>query len=113
MSKNLLSWINHLKVIASIRDTRKRNARLKTFSDNMSFFDALKEIAANTINMNLPLRLHQKKKLRRYSKTIRELAEKKKKSKIKKKKLAEQSGGFLPILIPLVASVLGEVIRNG
>jgi len=113
MSKNLSSWINHLKVIASIRDKRKRNARLKAFADHMNLFDALKEVATNTINMNLPLNPNQKTKLRRYSKIIRELASKRKRSKLQKRKLIEQSGGFLPILIPLVASVIGEVIRNG
>ena len=112
MSQNLVLWIEHLKFIASIQDPMERNVRLKRFADNMEFFDALKEIAINTMNMNVPLKITQKEKLRRYARTIRELADKKPKSKLKRKKLIEQSGGFLPILIPLVASVIGEVLKN-
>jgi len=61
--------------------------------------------------MNVPLEMNQKEKLRQYATTIRELAEKRPKSKMRKK-LFEQCGSFLPILIPLVTSVIGKVLRN-
>lgn len=113
MSENLQAWLKHLKLISSISNSKKRNAKLKTFADNPSFYEALSEIARNTINMNIPLKNNQKRKLRKHSKIIKELSQKRKRSKPIRKKLINQSGGFLPILIPTVISILGELIRNG
>ena len=63
--------------------------------------------------MNIPLQQREKVKLRKYSKVLKKFAEKKKKSKKSRQKLIQQSGGFLPILIPVVTSILSELIRNG
>ena len=109
MSSRLLSYIKYLEIISKIRNTRTRNAVLKDFAYNMQLFDALKEIAVNTINRNVPLTNAQKRKLRRHKKTIIALS-KPLKSKNKKKKLIEQSGGFLPILVPIVATLLGKLL---
>ena len=112
MSDNLISTIKHLELIASIKNSRRRNAILKDFAGNLKIFDALREIAVNTIKKNIPLTTHQKRKLRRYEKTILGLS-RKRISRRKKKKLVEQSGGFLSIVLPIVASLVGDLIANG
>jgi len=104
--------IEALELIAKIKNAKTRNAVLKDFSANMKIYEALREIARNVIKRNVPLNSSQKKKLRRYKKVIISLSNSKN-SKRKKRKLVEQSGGFLPILIPIITGILGEVIGNG
>lgn len=108
MSKNLLSTIGHLEVIASIKSTKTRNRVLNDFADNLKVYEAIREIAVNTIKRRVPLTETQKKKLRRYKKVLLSLA-KTKNSKITKKKLVRQSGGFLPLLIPIVSGLISAL----
>ena len=67
------------------------------------------EICFNILRGNLPLNTYMKKKLKRERHTLRTLADKKV-SLQRKKKVANQKGGFLgtvaSIALPLIASLL-------
>ena len=102
--------IKYLDLIAKIKNTKTRKAVLKDFSSKAEIFEALKEIATNTINKNVPLTSLQKKKLRHHKKIIIALSQKKNKSNKTKKKLVEQSGGFLPVLIPIIFSIVDQLL---
>jgi hypothetical protein len=71
----------------------------------------MNEIATNTVNKKLPLSLNQKKSLRRYKTNIQKLSCFTK-NKTKRKKQLVQSGGFLPFIIPAVASVLTTLLTK-
>lgn len=107
MSQNLINTIKHLEVIASIKNPRTRNNVLREFSDRLAIYNAIREIAVNTIKTNVPLTPTQKRKLRRYKKVIVELS-KPTKTKKRKQELIIQSGGALATLVPIIVSLLAS-----
>ena len=72
------------------------------------------ECAHNTLKGNVSLNPSQEKKLHKFKKQLRTLADKRKSSKEKRRAL--QTGGFLPALlaaaVPAVTSVLGNLFRT-
>ena len=110
MSDNLKQTIHVLKLISEVRRVKTRNALLKDFSQNPQLRKALKEIARNVVNRNIPLNATDKKRLVRFKKVIFDLSSVK--SKKKEKDLICQSGGFLPILIPIVTSLLASILNG-
>jgi len=111
MSANLKHCFETLKVIAKIKNHKLRKAILREFRNDECLYRALKEIAVNTVNRNIKLTPLQIRKLRTSKKIIKQLSLKAKDRK-KKRRLVVQSGGFLPILIPAVISIISEIIRN-
>lgn len=70
------------------------------------------EICVNTLNGNLKLSKMKMKKLKRYKKEIRIMAQPKV-SLLRKKKVLVQTGGFLPLLIgALISSVVGHFLNK-
>ena len=68
------------------------------------------DCAYNCINSNVPITSAQYKRLARHKQTLRKLS-KKGESWKKKKKVISQSGGFiLPLLAPIFASIIGNLI---
>lgn len=110
MSKNLKSCIEKLKFIAQIKNPLLRKKLLTQISDNCTY-QALHEIAVNTVKGKVKLSNNQKRKLNKYKKLLHALSKPTKDLK-KKKKLTIQSGGFLPILIPTVASIITSLING-
>lgn len=105
MSCNLRNCIQKLELIANIKDKKLRNAVLLYFRKSKCLFKALREIAQNYKKANIPLTITQKRRLAQHRKVIQGLT-KKPITKRLKAKLVSQSGGFLPIIIPLVTSIL-------
>lgn len=110
MSANLKSALPFLRALAKIKDSKSRKTALNEVSGETKIQKALREIAKNVVRRKLKLTKKHLAGLVRHKRTISSLT-KKKLSQPKKKNLVVQSGGFLPILIPLVASILGEVIK--
>jgi hypothetical protein len=112
ISNNLKSCIEKLNFIASIKDPIKRKKVLLNLNDEC-LYKALREIAYNTVIKKVHLSPKNKKELQRHKLKIQKLACFTK-NKIQRKKLVVQSGGFLPLLMPLIvstlASVAGEII---
>ena len=91
---------------------KERNLILKRVSKNIQLFDALSEIAHNYKNRNLNkyIKKNLRSKLKRHNKVLNGLVcPKSVKCAKKRKELVEQSGGFLPILIPAAAAALGHL----
>jgi hypothetical protein len=110
MSQNLQSCINKLKVISVIKNEKTRKKVLQDLFDNC-LYEALNEIATNTVNQKVPLSLKQKQSLRRHKLKLQKLAHFTK-NKTKRKKLTIQSGGYLQFIIPAVASVLTSFLKK-
>jgi hypothetical protein len=109
MSSSVKNSMNFLKSLSK-KSPSKRKTILKEFSDDKYLFDALSELSHNLIKGNIPLNSVQLKKIRKYSKVIKALdCPKTRKCKAKRRKIIEQSGGFLPILIPAAAAALGHL----
>lgn len=105
MSAQLKSVIQLLEFVASIKSSQLREQLLTEMSKRPEIYKALREIAYNIVNKNISLDAAHKKKLKAYKSTIVALSGKQK-TRQKKQKLVVRSGGFLPILIPLVLSLL-------
>lgn len=113
MSQNLLKNFSKLEIISQLKNLKTRKLLLAEFSEDDSFCKAIREIVRNTINKNIKLQDKDKKKLKKYKKVILALA-RKRKSKKSTKALMQQSGTgiFLPIVIPLVASIIGDLLSR-
>lgn len=110
ISALLREHLPRLEFIASLKQSKLRTAVLKEFSKDPTFCRALREVAKNTLKRNVSIRGDQVKELYKHRKVIKGLAKRKNKRSVKRK-LVEQSGGFLPILIPIIATAIGEIIR--
>lgn len=113
MSKSLQSQFYKLELLSQLKSATSRRILLKEFSSDDRFCKAVREIAKNAVKKNIHLSSFAKRRLRRYKSLILSLS-KKRKSKRKTKALVEQVGKglFLPILVPLVASLIGELITK-
>lgn len=111
MSKLLQKYWHRLEIIASIKRKQLRRELLKEFSKDEDFCKVLRELARNTVNRNIPLKRFHVRQLQSHKRTILALSKKKTKKSVRKKAIV-QSGGFLPVLIPIVASLLGELLRS-
>ncbi len=79
-------------------------------SKKSCIYDALREIAVNIMNKNIPLNKIQLRKLGPHAKTIKGLACGVKQAS--RQKLVQQTGGFLPFLIPIVTSIAGAAVSK-
>lgn len=105
MSSTLKKYLNVLEFISNIKDKKVREGVLKQYSFVEDFYLALHEIAVNTVNKNIPLSEKDKKCLKPFKKSILNLARKNKSKRLKRRKI-NQSGGFLPYLIPLILNLI-------
>ena len=87
---------------------------LQDLIENKSFRNFLEEIFINVEGDTLKLSSENEAKLKKKKKIIKALTDipKNYKSKAKRKQAATQIGGFLPILIPSLIAVIGELIRK-
>lgn len=113
MSESLKSQFYKLELLSQLKSATSRKILLKEFCNDSRFCKAVREIARNTVKRNIKLSSFDKKRLRRYKNLILSLS-KKRKSQTKTKALVQQVGRglFLPILVPLVASLIGELIAK-
>ncbi len=75
------------------------------------FFEAIYEIINNIYLENIKLSPPQKKQMKKYI-TLLNKIHCHPKHKTIRKKLVVQSGGFIPILLPIVAGVVTDLISN-
>lgn len=108
VSRNLKKSLPLLEAMSSIRDPRKRAAFLKLFEANLQ--RAIREVCFNLLNGNVNLTTEEKKRLQRFKKVLRALADSKTKKR-KFNKIVSQTGrGFLPAIIPLVISAISSFV---
>ena len=110
MSENLQHCYRLFQIILKIKNKNAREYLLKnTYCEPV--FHALVELAKNAESGNLPLNKHQKRKLHRQKRLLKELT-KENISKRKKKQLYIQSGGALSILIPALATIISTLFSR-
>ena len=106
MSDNLRNHLPLLKSVAQNRNHRSRQTHLKHAANDLQFHKCMKEICRNVVKRKVPFSLNDVKKLRKFKTAIKELASNRT-SRVKRKKHIVQAGaGFLPILIPIISSLL-------
>ena len=110
VSQSVRKTVPLLKVIAKLSNANRKKVLSEVGGDEI-LYKALREIAHNTIKGNVKLNKYQKAKLKPYSRTLEELCTSTKCLK-RRKKLVVQSGGFLPILIPAVASLIASLVAK-
>lgn len=111
MSQNLLKALDLLKDAITIKDPKKRKSVFEYLSKKTFVYKALREIAKNIMNKNIVLNTKQKRKINKHSKTIKKLAAGTD-SNLTRKRLVQQSGGFLPWLLPLVATLVTTIANK-
>ena len=108
MSANLKQNWKLLESIARNKYSRSRKTHLKQACEDESFQHCMREICHNTVKRKVPLSLKDVRKLYKYKKSIKEIA--KKRSKSRKTHIVQGGAGFLPILIPIISSLLAGVL---
>ena len=84
---------------------------LTEMSQNDCYFNALFEIVHNISKKKLKFKPNEKRKLKKYVKLMEKIIEKPK-SKSKRVSAIKQSGGFFPIILPILGTVVAELIGN-
>ena len=109
MSANLKKCMKELKIAMSYKHKPTRNAILMFLAHKKCIYNALREISMNILNKNLKLKRHHIRRLNPHVETIKALKRGVKTPK-ERRKLVRQSGGFLPWLLPVIASAISAVI---
>ena len=97
--------------IITLSDLKPQQRRKFLESCNNKHIRGLEEVCLNICKNSVPLNEDQLKTCKKWRKKIRLLALKRYPLK-KKKELLVQRGGFLPALLPVIASVLGAVLSR-
>ncbi len=79
---------------------------------SQDFVDALCECCKNLLKGNIPVRPAQLKKLKRHKLVLRKLANKKT-SVAQRRKILQQKGGFLGLLIKPLITLAGSLLGGG
>jgi hypothetical protein len=100
---------DYLNLLAKSKGKSRRD-KLIDIGDK-SEMDAVSECVMNALAGNLQLKDCQFKKLQKHAKALRWVAKKSLPLR-KKKALLKQSGGILPILLPLALSAVGSLAKG-
>ncbi|RWR99203.1 hypothetical protein B4U79_05222, partial [Dinothrombium tinctorium] len=114
MSSDLRKCIHILHLVSKIKSSKLRNKILEDITHDDSVFYALSEIAHNIVHEKIKVPEKDRKKLKRYGNKLKCLA-KPSKTLMKKKNrkvIVKQVGGVWPIVVPIVASLIGEIISK-
>lgn len=94
----------------SISNDREKKKLCKHYRNEIC--KCMRLIAHNLLEKNIPITEENLNKLRPHEKSIRLFASPKISNKKKLKSLNQTGGALLPILIPAVASLIGELIAR-
>jgi hypothetical protein len=111
MSRVVASALPYLTDYCKIKNKKKKADFIRVLGDRL--LEAVTEIAINTLAENVPLSSSQKRKLFTYRQDIRKLASPKAAKCCKKKILVQRGGSFLPILLPIITSIVSSLIGHG
>lgn len=111
ISSHLKESIPTLELMSNIKSKKLREQfLLDQYKVSDKIYKAIREIAENLIHKNIPLETHHKKKLQRYKKDIVNIVHDK--AKTRRKSHIKQSGGYLPIILPVVLSLIQSMING-
>lgn len=112
MPELLRKYWPYLEVFNSIACAKTRKAILKEFSKDPNFCKLLRQVAKNTLRKNFEIDSPSIKKLRKQKKSIIKLTKKYKNRRQSQKVIVQRGSGFLPLVIPLLAQVIGSLINE-
>lgn len=92
-----------LQAVTKIKNRAAQRTVLRHLRKHKPFVQLLKEISVNTVNQNIKLDARHKRRLNKHSKVIKGLT---------KSRYVDQAGGFLGIVVPILATVIGELLRK-
>ena len=83
-------------------------------SCNDSFIRLLAQISLNLLYGNINISASQKRRLGKYKRILRKFANRRVGSSVKAQRnlLVRQTGGFLPFILPLVATAIGGLVSR-
>lgn len=111
-SAHLQRYLPLLRFICKHKAPMRRRA-LDDYADDPHLYSSLREIMKALQKKRIPLTKKDKKKLMKEGKTISSILKKGNDVKTKRKLVMQTGSGFiLPILIPLVAEVVREIIQS-
>lgn len=104
MSRELIvDFYPLLKALTRIKEGPAKKTLLRQLTRDPDFKRCLQELATNVVNGAVELSAKDKRRLNKQATVIRRL---------KKRRSVSQSGGFLNIVVPLLATIVGELIAN-
>lgn len=114
MSKNLRKCMKTMHLYCCTEKKPLRMALLNEMSKHRCFFDACHEIVNNLFlkNINLKNLTPAQKKRMKKSLPVLHKIRKKPKSMAIRRKLVQQSGGWIPFVLPILTTIVGELIGN-
>lgn len=98
-----------LHVLSTARKPQ-RDALINTASKDQ--ISSICDCAQNFLTGNIPFTKEEIKKLHRYQNHIRYLAHNKEANTDKKRKILIQNGGFLPLLLTPILSIVGSLLAD-
>jgi hypothetical protein len=101
--------MKNLHLVCDTKCKKLQKSILKEMSKNDVYFKALYEIVRNIYLKNIKLKQSDKLKLKKNAKVLNNILSNPK-SKRKRSLLVNQSGGFLPFILPLVGTAISELI---
>lgn len=106
-SKTLKKTFGGLQKIMGEKNKKKRELMLMAAAKNEDILNSVRELSRNVVLKNVPLNNRQKKSLLNHSKCIVGCSKIKGCCK-KSERLVTQSGGWLGIVLPIVASLIAD-----
>ena len=115
MSESLKKTLPFIKIVSKLSQ-KNRSKILKELKGDHNVYNALNEIAHNTLKGNIKLKKPQLQKLKRHKKVLEKLCDHRNRNCTKKRqKLIEQSGAAWPLLIsaiPALASLISSLVSR-
>ena len=109
MSEFLKQVIHFLEVVSRIKKKSDRERIMKALAEDKKVRHMMKEISINLLKKQMNITPAQAKQLKKFKSTFVGLATRGN-SKRKKIKLIKQTGGSLPILIPILSALVSSLI---
>ncbi len=107
----------HMIILKKIVHSDKKTISEILKSSKNDFIKCINDCCFNILNGNISLNKTEQIKLKKFKKIIRKIVANKKNFKKQKKIITTQTGGFLPLLITpvltLISELLLEQITNG
>jgi hypothetical protein len=111
MIKSIENIIKHKDLLNLLATTKPRYNKKSIFDKaDKQLIKAICEGALNLLYGNLPISESDKEKLKSFKNLLRKLTQKS--SLANKKKLLNQKGGFLNILLPAIVTGISSIINN-
>ena len=111
MSKNLRKCMRTMHHFCDADSPRIKKTILKEMSENPCYFDAIHEIINNIYLENLKIPPSSRKKVKKFL-YILDGIHKHPKSKVKRRKLVIQSGGFIQFILPILGTLITDLISD-